>query len=457
MTGTWPDLAALRHDLVTGDTTAVALHNECLTRIAERDPELGAVVALNPQAGDDAAGADEHLRQTGESLGPLHGIPILVKDVFETRGIPTSFGCRAFRDYVPETDAAAVRRLRAAGAIILGKTATPDFALSWLSDSSIGATVNSRSVLHDAGGSSSGSAVAVAAGLAPAALGSDTGGSVRVPASFNGVVGMRPSPGLVPAHGLSTLVSMQDTPGPLTNCVDDAALLLAVLSGGRLAMSEARRPLERYRLGQLVRPLGPGGWEGSEQVSTVFDKALARLGVPVERVEPPALEGLLRDSSPYLVAARADLDAFLASRPRLRGKSFMDLYDEGVFPEGLDLAELIATRTSSKARCRVELLASRRRLRETVVNVMTSRGLDALVYPTVRVPAPRRDRDRRRLPSRQLPVNTLLASQADLPALTLPVGSTDDGLPVGLELLALPARDAAVLRLARLVEQALES
>jgi len=243
----------------------------------------------------------------------------------------------------------------------------------------------------------------------------------------------------------------------LTNCVDDAALLLAVLSGGRLTMSEARRPLEGYRLGHLVRPVGPAGWDGSEQVSTVFDKALARLGVAVERVELPALDGLLRDSSPYLVAARADLDAFLASRPGLRGLSFMDLYDDGIFPEGLDLAELIATRTSGQLRSRVELLASRRRLRETVVNVMTSRGLDALVHPTVRVPAPRRDRDRLRLPSRQLPVNTLLASQADLPALTLPVGSTDDGLPVGLELLALPARDAALLRLARLVERALDT
>ncbi|MFI6830124.1 amidase [Kribbella sp. NPDC050241] len=455
MTAAWPDLATLRRDQVSGDVTSVALVNECLNRIAELDSRLGAVLALNPLATTDAAAADEHLTRTGEVLGPLHGIPILVKDVFETRGIPTSFGCHAFRDYLPEADAEAVRRLRAAGAIILGKTATPDFAMSWLFDSSIGVrTVNGRSPLHDAGGSSSGSAVAVAAGLVPAALGSDTGGSVRVPASFNGVVGMRPTPGLVPAHGLSALVSMQDTPGPLTSCVDDAELLLAVLSDGRLPVSEPTRPLESYRLGHLLRPDGPVGWDGSDQVSTVFGKALARLGVPVADVEVPALEGLLRDSSPYVVAARADLDAFLASRPALRGRSFTELYDEGVFPEELDLAELLATRSSPSVRGRVELLAGRRRLREAMVNVMTSRGLDALVYPTVRVPAPRRDRDRLRLPSRALPVNTLVASQADLPALTLPVGRTDEGLPVGLELLGLPARDAGLLRLARLVERA---
>jgi Asp-tRNA(Asn)/Glu-tRNA(Gln) amidotransferase A subunit family amidase len=142
----------------------------------------------------------------------------------------------------------------------------------------------------------------------------------------------------------------------------------------------------------------------------------------------------------------------LASRG---SRSFSDLYEEGVFPDGLDLAELLATRSSPGAQARAELQAARSRLRETVVDVMAGQGLDALVYPTVRVPAPRRDRDRLRLPSRQLPVNTLIASQADLPALTLPAGRTEEGLPVGLELLGRPAGDAALLSLARLVEHAL--
>lgn len=448
----WPSLAELHSDLVIRARTSTALVDECLTRIAELDSRLGAVLALNPLAGSDAAAADEYLRRTGEPLGPLHGIPILVKDVFETRGIPTSFGCRAFRDHVPSVDAEAVRRLRSAGAVILGKTMTPDFAMSWLSDSSTGVqTVNSRSAWHEAGGSSSGSAVAVAAGLAPAALGSDTGGSVRVPASFNGVVGMRPTTGLVPTHGMAALVSMQDTPGPLASCVDDAALLLEVLAGER--WDEPPRPLGSYRLGALVLPDGPIEWHGPEQVAAAFDEALARLrdSCIIDRVEVPALEELLRDSSPYLVAARADLDTFLASH----GTSFIELYDEGVFPDGLDLAEVLATRSSPGTRFRAELRAARRRLRDAVVHAMTTRGLDALVYPTVRVPAPRRDRDRLRLPSRRLPVNTLVASQADLPALTLPAGRTGEGLPIGLELLGLPAGDAALLSLARLVEHAL--
>ena len=363
---------------------------------------------------------------------PLHGIPILVKDVFETRGIPTSFGCRPSATTFLD-DAEAVRRLRAAGAIILGKTATPDFAMSWLSDSSIGSTVNSRSAEHKAGGSSSGSAVAVAAGLAPVALGSDTGGSVRVPASFNGVVGMRPTTGLLPTQGLSTLVSVQDTPGPLTNCVDDAALLLDVLAGRRV-QAKGR---DGYRLGLLALPDGPMGWPGSDQVG--------RWWTP-----PPTVFAYSRRSR-----CRVCKGCFATVRRTWwwRGRISTGSWRReaavvhravrrGVFPDGLDLAELLATRSSNGGRA--ELQVARRRLRDTVVRVMTDRGLDALVYPTVSVPAPRRDRVA--VPQPAAARQHLIASQADLPALTLPAGATEEGLPVGLELLGFPGGDATCWR-----------
>ena len=452
-------LAALRHALVNGDSTSVALVDSCLSRIAELDTGpggLGAVVALNPAARAAAASADERARQAGTKLGGLHGIPILVKDVFETRGIATTFGCRAFSGYVPERDALAVRRLRAAGAVILGKTSTPDFAMSWLSDSSTGTTVNARSAMHDAGGSSAGSAVAVAAGLVPAALGSDTGGSVRVPASFNGVVGMRPTTGLVPTEGMASLLSVQDTPGPLAACVDDTAVLLGVLAGR--SWSAQKRSLDSYRLGVLRLPDEPVAWDGADEVAVRSEEAvtlLAAEGAVLERVEVPGLDSMLRDSSLYLVSARADIDAFLASRPAFGGTSFLDLYDAGVFPSSLDLAQLIATRSRPDAGLRAERLANRQRLRAAVLHAMCTRRVEALVYPTVRVPAPRRERDLRLLPSRLLPVNTLVASQADLPALTLPAGRTAEGLPVGLELLGRPGADGALLQLGRVVEQVL--
>lgn len=459
-----PTLSALVRGLVSRERTSLSLVEECLRRVAELDsgPDgLGAVLALNPQARSQAKATDEHLERTGLQRGPLHGIPILVKDVFETEGIPTTFGCAAFQGYVPTHDAVAVRRLRAAGAIVLGKTSTPDLAMSWLSDSSNGSiTINSRSAAHEPGGSSAGSAVAVAAGLVPAALGSDTGGSVRVPASFNGIVGLRPTTGVVSTTGMSSLVTAQDTPGPLAGCVDDAAGLLRVLVGHRWPADETRRPLGDSRLGVLALPWEPVAWDGAGEVAAVVDAVVARLGCQGARilddVVVPDLAALLRDSSLYLVTARDDIDAFLASRPELGSSSFLDLYDAGVFPESLDLAELLATRSRSSARLRTERLSNRCRLRNAVVRVMRNLRLDALVYPTVRVPAPLRDRDRRSLPSRLLPVNTLIASQADLPALTLPAGTTDAGLPVGLELLGRPGADGPLLGLGRAVEKALK-
>lgn len=461
--GARPTLAALVRTLVSRERTSLSLVDECLRRIAELDsgPDgLGAVLALNPQARSQAEAADEQLERTGRQRGPLHGIPVLIKDVFETEGIPTTFGCAAFKGYVPGQDAVAVRRLRAAGAIVLGKTSTPDLAMSWLSDSSNGSiTVNSRSAAHDPGGSSAGSAVAVAAGLVPAALGSDTGGSVRVPASFNGVVGLRPTTGLVSTEGLSSLVTAQDTPGPLAGCVDDAALLLQVLAGRQRPIGEARRPLGGYRLGVLALPSEPVAWDGADEVAAVVDATLARLvnvdACILDDVVVPDLAALLRDSSLYLITARDDIDAFLASRPELGSSSFLDLYYAGVFPESLDLAELLATRSRSDAQLRAERLANRYRLRDAVVRVMSNLRLDALVYPTVRVPAPLRDRNCQLLPSRHLPVNTLIASQADLPALTLPAGTTDAGLPVGLELLGRSGTDGPLLGLGRAVESAL--
>lgn len=462
--GARPTLAALVRTLVSRERTSLSLVDECLRRIAELDsgPDgLGAVLALNPQARSQAEAADEQLERTGRQRGPLHGIPILIKDVFETEGIPTTFGCAAFKGYVPGQDAVAVRRLRAAGAIVLGKTSTPDLAMSWLSDSSNGSiTVNSRSAAHEPGGSSAGSAVAVAAGLVPAALGSDTGGSVRVPASFNGVIGLRPTTGLVSPDGMSSLVTAQDTPGPLAGCVDDAALLLQVLAGRQRPIDLVRRPIRGYRLGVLALPNEPVAWDGADEVAAVVDATLARLagegGCILDDIVVPDLAALLRDSSLYLITARDDIDAFLASRPELGSSSFLDLYYAGVFPESLDLAELLATRSRSDAQLRAERLANRYRLRDTVVRVMSNLRLDALVYPTVRVPAPLRDRNRQLLPSRHLPVNTLIASQADLPALTLPAGTTDAGLPVGLELLGRPGTDGPLLGLGRAVETALK-
>lgn len=445
-----------------GTGNSLELVEQSLERVQALDTgpaRLGAMMALNPNARDEAIAADLHLWRTGKLLGPLHGIPMLVKDTFETQGIVTTFGCRAFSRYVPLRDADAVARLREAGAIILGKTSTPDLALSWLSDSSTGVSaVNSRSRLHEAGGSSSGSAVGVASGLAPVAIGSDTGGSVRIPASFNGLVAMRPTTGLIPTRGMSALVGAQDTVGPIAGCVADATLMMCALLGRTWRTDHLDRPLDTFRLGVLRLPETSQGWDGADLVSAQMSTSLSVLeaaGFTCEDVVIPDLDALMRDSSLYMASARTDIDDFLDRRPELGRRTFHDLFRDRVFPERLDLARMLATRPPADPDSLAGRLASRARLRVAVAHAIYSRRLDALVYATVQIPPPLRERDHERLPSTRLPMNTLMAAQADLPALTLPAGTTPGGLPVGLELMGGPGMDGALLRLGAVVEQLL--
>jgi Asp-tRNA(Asn)/Glu-tRNA(Gln) amidotransferase A subunit family amidase len=445
-----------------GRDSSLDLVEQSLERVQALDTglaRLGVMMAINPTARDDAIDADRHLWRTGKLLGPLHGIPVLVKDTFETQGLVTTFGCRAFASYVPFRDADAVTRLREAGAIILGKTSTPDLALSWLSESSTGVSaVNSRSRLHEAGGSSSGSAVGVAAGLAPVAIGSDTGGSVRIPASFNGLVAMRPTTGRISTRGMSTLVCGQDTVGPIATCVADARLMMCALLGRPWRADHLDRALDSFRLGVLRLPDTSEGWDGADLVSDQMNASLSVLeeaGFTCEDVVVPGLNTLMRDSSLYMSSARTDIDTFLGLRPELGFRTFAELHRDGVFPERLDLAHLLATRPPADPDSHAGRLAGRARLRATIAYAIYSRRLDALVYPSVQVPPPLRERDHERLPGIRLPTNTLVAAQADLPALTLPAGTTPDGLPAGLELMGGPGMDAALLRLGAVVEQLL--
>ena len=190
------------HDAYRGKTlTCVELVQGYLDRIAAYDqkgPALNAFVALNADALTEAAALDAAFQQSGKLSGPLHGIPIAVKDQAETKGIPTSFGSIAIKGYVPKEDSTLVAKLKAAGAVILGKTTLPDFATSWFGYSSAsGETKNPYDLARDPGGSSAGTGAAIAANLAAVGIGEDTGGSIRVPASFDNLVGVRVTPGLI--------------------------------------------------------------------------------------------------------------------------------------------------------------------------------------------------------------------------------------------------------------------
>ena len=218
-----------------GAITCVQLTQAYLDRIAaydQRGPTLNSYVTLNPTALERAAELDAIFASTGEFAGPLHGVPYAVKDQAETAGLETSFGVAALKGYIPERDATIIVKLRAAGAVLLGKTTMPDFAASWWGYGSVhGLTCCAYAPERDSGGSSGGTGAAVAANLCAVGVGEDTGGSIRLPASANNLAGLRVTPGMISRNGLSPLVVPLDTAGPMARTVTDLATLLDSLVG----------------------------------------------------------------------------------------------------------------------------------------------------------------------------------------------------------------------------------
>ncbi|GDY49839.1 hypothetical protein SVIO_004620 [Streptomyces violaceusniger] len=255
------DIAGLQALYRSGEVTVSEIVAAHLKRIEALDPQLNSVVTLNRAAMDDAARIDAGTTPRGT----LFGVPVVLKDNIDTAGIATASGSAALAAHVPAADAHLVVRLREAGAVILAKTALPDFAMSWHGHSSrSGVTRNPYDLSRDPGGSSSGTGAAVAAGLAMAGVGTDTGGSIRVPASFCGLAGIRPTVGLVSRHGVTALVREQDSPGPLARSVADAATLLEAMTGWDpddpvTALANLPHTVEQRRTRCRPRPSrGPG-------------------------------------------------------------------------------------------------------------------------------------------------------------------------------------------------------
>src|SRR5262245_36319285 len=230
-------IAQLRAAYLAGETTAREVTQAYLDRIASYDkhgPYLNALITVNAAALADAAKLDAALKSTGKLVGPLHGIPIIVKDNIDTSDMATSSGVALFKDFIPLKDAFIVGRLRAAGAIILAKSSLSELAMG-LADTinSVlpGFTRNPYNTAYASGGSSGGTGVAIAANLGTVGIGTDTGGSVRAPASINNLVGIRPTVGLVSRTGMGPLDSQRDTPGPMGRDVEDVARLLDVMAG----------------------------------------------------------------------------------------------------------------------------------------------------------------------------------------------------------------------------------
>lgn len=452
-----------------------------LERIEKYDrqgPALNSIVNVNHNALGEADRLDDLFSRTQTFAGPLHGIPIVVKDQAETQGIVTTFGSIALDGYVPRHDATAVARLRAAGAIILAKSAMPDFATSWFGFSSkSGETRNPYALDRDPGGSSSGTGAAVAANLATVGIGEDTGGSIRLPASFNNLVGVRVTPGLISRTGMSPLVVFQDTAGPMTRTVTDAAVLLDALAGydprdpytsacaiaghtGSYTRHLDRDGLQGARIGVLTQAFGSEADPEAAQVNHLVRAAIGQMeasGAEMVEVAMPNLTERIIDTSLYLLHSRHDIDEFLGARPELPYHRIGDICAAKKYHPALDLFELIAQGPANPAddATYFRRLAGRDQFERDVVNLLAQKNLIAMCFPCVQVlPPTKSDVRGGKWPTFGFPTNTLIASQAWMPSICLPAGFTDSGIPVGMEMVGYPYHEPDLFRLGYAFEQA---
>lgn len=455
-----------------------AAYLERIERFDRGGPALNSVVTTNGQALADAAALDAVLRKRGRLQGPLHGIPVLLKDNIDTADLPTSYGSAAFADHRPSRDATVVERLRSAGAIVLGKTTLPDFATSWWAYSSrSGETRNPYDPGRDPGGSSSGTGAAIAANLACVGLGTDCGGSVRVPASHCGLVGIRSTPGIVPRTGTSPLVFFQDTVGPMARNVRDAVTVFDVIAGydpgDSLSVNHAiarppkhytdaldRDGLEAARLGLVRNALGAETDPHAAPVNALVRAAAAAMedrGATVVEVEIDDLALQLRETSMYVNCSRSDLDGFLAAQRGAPLRSLRQIHETRQYHPMLDLLEACARgpELPEYDPLYYRRLAARELFQRRIVDLMARQRLDALVFPDVQVLPPLREQLAQGLwTTLTYPTNTLIASQAWLPAITVPAGFAAGGLPVGLEFMGKPFDEPTLFRLAYAFEQA---
>ena len=454
----WMTAVELAAMMRRGDVSAVEVLTAHLQQIEQVNPALNAIVTLLPeQALEDARAADAK-QARGEALGLLHGLPIAHKDLFETAGIRTTMGSPVFSDYVPEADDLIIQRLKAAGCLTIGKTNVPEFgAGSHTFNPVFGATRNPYDLSKTCGGSSGGAAVALAAGMIPLADGSDMGGSLRNPASFCNVVGLRPAPGRVPSYPKSSAWSTLSVDGPMGRTVQDVALMLQAIAG-----YDSRSPIALH------------------QPSAIFAEDLQRDFADVMLAWSPDL-GLLPVDSRVLDTIQQQLPVFedLGCNLEQAHPDFSDAYDifqilrawnfEASFAEhfaefGEEAFKETIRWNAAQGQALSAAQISRAELKRTELYHRLREFLETYEYlmlPTAQVPPfpiewefPRSIND--------VPMETYIdwmmscsfITVTGLPAISLPCGFTADGLPVGLQLVGRPHSEFSLLQLAYAFQEA---
>jgi aspartyl-tRNA(Asn)/glutamyl-tRNA(Gln) amidotransferase subunit A len=407
-----------------GRVSPVELVEACLARIRALDAELEAWAHVDAEGALAVARERESEARAGRLRGPLHGVPVGVKDIFDVAGMPTTGGAKSFAHTRPSADAASVARIRAAGAIVLGKTVTTEFAYR-----DPAPTRNPWNHGHTPGGSSAGSAAAVAARMTPLALGSQTVGSVLRPAAYCGVVGFKGTHGLVPVTGVIPLAWSLDHVGVLTRSVGDAALAMSVLAGRDLEPSGVSAP----RLAVAPELLGRASREVAAQIEAAAD-AFARAGATVSKIELPAS---LRDLA---AAGLTVLEAEAAA------------YHEPWFAEhagqyGPEMRSLIEAGLRVSATAYVNANRARLAFRDEVMPLLAAH--DALLCPTAPAPAPAG------LGSTGDGSLCSPWSNTGVPAITLPSGMASSGLPHAIQLVQAAGASSRLLGVAAWCERVL--
>jgi Asp-tRNA(Asn)/Glu-tRNA(Gln) amidotransferase A subunit family amidase len=433
----------LSERLRAGSLSPVALTHECLAQIARLDPVLNTFITVTADLALRQAEEAQSEIALGRWRGPLHGIPLGLKDLIDLAGVKTTAASRMFQNRVADTDAEVVRRLRAAGAVILGKQNLHEFAYGGSSViSAKGAVRNPWNPEHITGGSSGGSASAVAAGLCYGAIGTDTAGSIREPAALCGIVGLKPTYGLVSAQGVVPLSPSLDHVGPLALTVADAALMLDAI-----ADAPQGQPTFSAALKENPRPLRVG-------VPRQF--FFEDLDVEVAAAAQEALRVIATCSASMVeISLPVNPDRTLqAAESYGYHKPFVEASPELYDPETL---RRIRSGQAINPPQREQALRELEQARGEIVALF--RAVDVLITPTTPIPAPNlkelQDHPDLLRPRELLLLrNTRPANVWGLPAISLPCGFTNTGLPIGLQIIGAPWQETSILRLAYAYEQA---
>ena len=455
-------------------TTAESLVQQYYNKIKSDDAEIHAYLTLSEDRARQQAARIDRMASSGDPLPPLAGVPVGIKDVMATRGVRSTAGSKILENFVPPYDCTAVARLEAAGAIVLGKLNCDEFAMgSSNENSAYGPVRNPRDKSRVPGGSSGGSAAAVAAGMAVATLGSDTGGSIRQPASFCGVVGLMPTYGRVSRYGLIAFASSLDHIGPLTKTVRDAATILRVIAGRDPLdstsadvpvpdyVADLARPVNGLRLGVPKEYLGEGL---DDEVRAAVQAGIDKLCLAGCEIVPISMPHTPYAIPTYYVIATAEASANLARFDGVRygyrarsTRTLSQMYRESrdqAFGAEVKRRIMLGTYALSSGYYDAYYLKAQR-VRTLLARDFEAafRKVDAIVTPTAPTPAFRLGEKADDPLSMYLAdIYTVTADLAGVPGISVPCGHTRSGLPIGLQVLGRHFDESTVLRVAAAIE-----